>query len=94
MTPRLPPAESLTVEFKSDRKRLSDNELVEAIVCLANAEGGELWLGVEDDGTPRDCRGNSCNSGWRRPDVPEIHPGQAQFSGCGENVCHEYRLPS
>ncbi len=52
MTPRLPPAESLTVEFKSDRKRLSNNELVEAIVCLANAEGGELWLGVEDDGTP------------------------------------------
>lgn len=51
MTPTLPPAESLTVEFKSDRKRLSDNELVEAIVCLANAEGGELWLGVEDNGT-------------------------------------------
>lgn len=47
----LPPAESLTVEFKSDRKRLPDAELVEAIVCLANAEGGELWLGVEDDGT-------------------------------------------
>lgn len=52
MTHRLPAAESLTVEFKSDRKRLSDHELVEAIVCLANAEGGELWLGVEDDGTP------------------------------------------
>jgi hypothetical protein len=52
MTPRLPPAESLTVEFKSDRQRLSDHDLVEAIVCLANAEGGELWLGVEDDGTP------------------------------------------
>jgi ATP-dependent DNA helicase RecG len=41
----------LTVEFKSDRKRLSDNDLVEAVTCLANAEGGELWLGVEDDGT-------------------------------------------
>lgn len=52
MTHPLPPAESLTVEFKSDRKRLSDAELVEAVVCLANAEGGELWLGVEDDGTP------------------------------------------
>ncbi|MDA7418304.1 putative DNA binding domain-containing protein [Xenophilus arseniciresistens] len=51
MTHRLPPAESLTVEFKSDRKRLPDAELVEAVVCLANAEGGELWLGVEDDGT-------------------------------------------
>ena len=46
----LPARESLTVEFKSDRKRLSDHELIEAVVCLANAEGGELWLGVEDDG--------------------------------------------
>ena len=48
----LPTIESLTVEFKSDRKRLPDTELVEAVVCLANAEGGDLWLGVEDDGTP------------------------------------------
>ncbi len=48
----LPMTESLTVEFKSDRKRLPDVELVEAVVCLANAEGGDLWLGVEDDGTP------------------------------------------
>ncbi|HQF54389.1 MAG TPA: ATP-binding protein, partial [Fibrobacteria bacterium] len=48
----LPPRETLTVEFKSDLKRLSDQDLVEAIVGLANAEGGELWLGVEDDGTP------------------------------------------
>lgn len=52
MTHRLPPSESLTVEFKSDRKRLPDGELVEAIVGLANTEGGELWLGVEDDGKP------------------------------------------
>jgi ATP-dependent DNA helicase RecG len=50
--PALPAQEALTVEFKSDRKRLSDDELVEALVCLANTEGGELWLGVEDDGTP------------------------------------------
>ncbi|PRD68692.1 ATPase [Malikia spinosa] len=52
MTDALPSAESLTVEFKSDLKKLPDRELVEAIVCLANAEGGELWLGVEDDGRP------------------------------------------
>ena len=44
-----PAVESLTVEFKSDRKRLPDTELVEALVCLANTEGGTLWLGVEDD---------------------------------------------
>ncbi|KES24583.1 MULTISPECIES: ATP-binding protein [Pseudomonas] len=49
----LPPLrETLTVEFKSDLKKLSDRELIEALVCLANAEGGELWLGIEDDGTP------------------------------------------
>ena len=52
MPQRLPPRESLTVEFKSDVKKLSDRELIEALVCLANAEGGELWLGVEDDGMP------------------------------------------
>lgn len=48
----LPARESLTVEFESDRKRLPDDELVQALACLANSEGGELWLGVEDDGTP------------------------------------------
>jgi len=48
----LPPSETLTVEFKSDRTRLSDKDLVEALTCLANSDGGELWLGVEDDGSP------------------------------------------
>jgi ATP-dependent DNA helicase RecG len=50
LPPKLPAKESLTVEFKSDQKRLSDTDLVEALVCLANTDGGELWLGVEDDG--------------------------------------------
>lgn len=52
MPQRLPPRESLTIEFKSDRRKLPDADLIEALVCLANAEGGELWLGVEDDGIP------------------------------------------
>ncbi|WP_312171153.1 ATP-binding protein [Stutzerimonas kunmingensis] len=52
MPHHLPPRETLTVEFKSDLKKLPDRELIEALVCLTNAEGGELWLGVEDDGTP------------------------------------------
>ena len=42
--------ESLTLEFKSDRKALPDRELVAAVVALANTEGGVLLLGVEDDG--------------------------------------------
>ncbi|MDY0249802.1 MAG: ATP-binding protein [Pseudomonas sp.] len=47
----LPPKESLIVEFKSDRNGYPDRELIEALTCLANTQGGELWLGVEDDGT-------------------------------------------
>lgn len=43
--------ETLTVEFKSDRKCLSDRDLLAAVVALANTEGGTLLLGVEDDGT-------------------------------------------
>lgn len=48
----LPPTESLTVEFKSDRNGYPDRELIEALTCLANSAGGELWLGVEDNATP------------------------------------------
>ena len=46
----IPSQESLTCEFKSDRKCLPDRELIEAVVCMANGEGGEIYLGVEDDG--------------------------------------------
>ena len=40
--------ETYTVEFKSD---VNDDELTEAVVCLANGDGGWLLLGVADDGT-------------------------------------------
>jgi ATP-dependent DNA helicase RecG len=46
----IPSAESFTVEFKSDARRLPDRDLVEAVVCLANSDGGDIFLGVEDDG--------------------------------------------
>ena len=47
----LPAKESLTVEFKSDIKCLSDNDIIDAIVGLANTEGGYLYLGIEDNGS-------------------------------------------
>lgn len=50
-TRTLPAKETLEVEFKSDRDPLNDDELVEALICLANAQGGTLYLGVENDGT-------------------------------------------
>lgn len=51
MTGPIPEHESLEVEFKSDRDPLNDDDLVEALICLANAQGGRLYLGVENDGT-------------------------------------------
>ncbi|MFN5065926.1 MAG: RNA-binding domain-containing protein [Aphanizomenon sp.] len=42
--------ETLTVEFKSDSAYLSDKDLLEAVVCLANTSGGTLLIGVENDG--------------------------------------------
>lgn len=42
--------ENLINEFKSDQKKLSDEEIVEAVVAFANTDGGDLFLGVEDDG--------------------------------------------
>jgi len=42
--------ETLQIEFKSDLKCLPDRDLLSAIVALANTDGGDLLLGVEDDG--------------------------------------------
>ena len=46
-----PHAETLTIEFKSDKKPLPDNDIIDAVVAFANTEGGDLYLGIEDDGT-------------------------------------------
>jgi ATP-dependent DNA helicase RecG len=41
--------ESLDREFKSDKRVVTDREIYEEIVALANAKGGVLLIGVEDD---------------------------------------------
>lgn len=46
----IPMKEDLTTEFKSDKKRYPDNLLIEELVGMANTKGGELYLGVEDNG--------------------------------------------
>ncbi len=47
----IPHQESLTIEFKSDLNCLPDSDLIAAVVCLANTDGGMDYIGVEDDGT-------------------------------------------
>ncbi len=54
--------ESLRVEFKSDRNSLPDRELLAAVVSLANTEGGDVLLGVEDDGTVTGLHANHRNT--------------------------------
>ena len=48
---QIPLRESLTIEFKSDLKKLPDSDLLDAVVGITNTDGGTLFLGVEDDGT-------------------------------------------
>ena len=45
----IPEQENQHIEFK--RETVTSRDLAEEIVAFANAEGGEIWLGVEDDKT-------------------------------------------
>lgn len=45
--------ENMTVEFKSDLKKLSDDVIIESVVAFANTDGGKFFLGVEDNGDIR-----------------------------------------
>lgn len=51
MKSAIPERETLEIEFKSDRTKLSDNDIVDAVVAFANTIGGTIYLGVENDGT-------------------------------------------
>ena len=42
--------ENLVNEFKSDRMCLPDSDIIDAVVAFANTDGGDLYLGVENDG--------------------------------------------
>lgn len=46
-----PEKETMTIEFKSDKNCLPDNDIIDVVVAFANTDGGTLYLGIEDDGT-------------------------------------------
>lgn len=54
--------ETLKVKFKSDLKQLPDRELVATVMNLSNTEGGDLFLGVEDDGSLTGVHSNHLNT--------------------------------
>ena len=45
-----PVKETLTIEFKSDRKCLPLDDLYKELVAMANTDGGVVYLGIEDNG--------------------------------------------
>lgn len=46
----IPTKETLSIEFKSDRKTIGDSVIVDEVVALSNTDGGDLYIGIEDDG--------------------------------------------
>ena len=47
----IPMMETITVEFKSDKEKIADSEIFDAVVAFANTNGGDIYLGVENDGS-------------------------------------------
>ncbi|KPA19747.1 transcriptional regulator [Candidatus Magnetomorum sp. HK-1] len=45
----IPDGENQYIEFKSEKVKAMT--LAEEVIAFANSEGGEIWLGIEDDGS-------------------------------------------
>lgn len=41
--------EDMHNEFKSDQKKISDSDIIDVVIAFANTDGGNLFIGVEDD---------------------------------------------
>lgn len=80
--------ETLTIEFKSDRKCYPMAKLYEDLVGLANTDGGWLFLGVEDDGTPTGVDKQHQNSQFMESSIQDntvpslfVHTHLEEWSG-------------
>ncbi len=77
---KIPERENQYIEFKSESVKAMP--LAEEIVAFANSEGGEIWLGIEDD---RSISGLSKNyeedimNICRTLCIPPIKPEYEQF---------------
>lgn len=83
----IPKSENQYIEFKAEAVKAAS--LAEEIVGFANSEGGEIWLGVEDDGTvsglTRNYEEDVINI-CRTLCIPPIHPDYEQFEIQGRQV--------
>jgi ATP-dependent DNA helicase RecG len=83
----LPAKENQYVKFKSEQTKAMD--LAEEIVAFSNSEGGEIWLGVEDDGRisglSRSFEEDVMNI-CRTACIPAVHPQYEEFDISGGRV--------
>lgn len=86
-----PEKETLTVEFKSDKKSLSMDTLYKELVAMANTDGGILCLGVEDNGYVSGVHPQHMNIVQMRGDIqthtiPALNPVLHIEKWDGQNV--------
>ena len=60
--PKIPRTEDLNIEFKESW----NDDVLKWVCAFANAQGGDLWIGVRDDGTPVGVR----NAKKLQEDIP------------------------
>lgn len=84
-----PDKETLTIEFKSDRKCYSMSKLYEDLVGMANTDGGWLFLGMEDDGTPTGVNHQHKNCQHMEASIQDhtvpslfVHAHMEEWKGC------------
>lgn len=83
----IPKSENQYVEFKSEKVAAKD--LAEEVVAFANGEGGEIWIGIEDDGTvsglSRDYEADVMNI-CRTAVIPPLTPLYEEVEVGGQKV--------
>lgn len=83
----LPTHENQHIEFKLET--VSTTDLAEEMVAFANAEGGEIWLGVDDDGKvvglSRSWEQEIMNLS-RTACIPPIRPGYQSYEIDGRTI--------
>ena len=87
MSVTIPDGENQYIEFKSEKVKAMS--LAEEIVAFANSEGGEIWLGVEDDrtlsGLSRSYEEDVMNI-CRTACIPPIQPRYEEFEIEGRQI--------
>lgn len=84
-----PVKETLTIEFKSDKKCYAMEKLYEDLVGMANTDGGWLFLGMEDSGTATGVNNQHKDLQYMESSIQDntvpslfVHTHMEEWDGC------------